>query len=526
MIGLLFVIVLIALVVGSVRGPSSKVEHTPLHFSRRQSGIFICYSLLIGSFTDILFRQKIFGLNFLIWSVIWLVMTTAAAYSKKRFSPRFAIFAIVALINGLLVYIRAESIVQFWSVTIVLVCISQMIGVLYAQNFLRLGILRRASQFFESWADTIIFNSRSIVKSLSGSHTKNIKVSKGAIISVFIGLVFIGLFSGSDKVFSGQFSFIGDLFSAIGDWLSHYNVSRFVSNIVWIVLTALGLALMIGRSAPLGTKSSSAAKFLSKRDTTIILVTLCVVFGFFILIQVKYLFAGGQLPSGLTYASYARRGYGELLEATLLASAVVYMVIRSTNDSARLKLQSILASVLVVLNSIVVLSAWKRLSLYETAYGWTMARFVARLGLICILLGSVLLLLWVNKRIAAKRLFGLSWHVVGAVLTIAAIMNPIGIIVEKNIVERPNREVPLDVAYISGFSADSIPAVCRYGLELKTSYVKEYEQLWSQSYRNKSAIRDLQELAVDYPEGSNKGLSRSYTLSIEFKSKYFSCLAK
>ncbi|MDB5182577.1 MAG: conserved rane protein of unknown function [Candidatus Saccharibacteria bacterium] len=484
-----------------------------MKFTRRDSATFFTSSLLIGILTDMLIRQRIFGLNFFVWTVAWTGIMLLAAIMKRHISRRFLLFSGFALLNSFLVYVRIEPVVQAWSVVITLVSLTLMTGALFAENFLNLGITNRAIEFISSIPGVIKSDAKLMYRLLnnrSESHKKT-RINVGIIVAVILGLIFIGLFSGSDAVFRHQFSFIGTFFSSIGNWLSHYNLARVFSIIFWSGVAGAGLLTLAGKDSPAKELVMPAKKYFSRNDTVIILSTLTAVFGFFILIQIKYLFAGGTLPDGLTYANYARRGYGELLLATMLASAVIYAAIAFTREKAHTLTARILSNVLVVLNGIVVLSAWKRLSLYESAYGWTMTRFIARLGLICILLGSILLLFWVNKKISARRLFGFSWYAVAGVLMIAALLNPVGIITQKNISERPQRETKLDTEFIRGLSADSYPALCKYAATLKNKYPGEYNSL-------QNLAPNVNQFVV------SKGLSAHRTTAKAYIDKYSNCL--
>jgi len=443
--------------------------------------------------------------------------------SKKALSARFVLFACLAIFNSLFVYIRVEPVVQVWSVMITLVSILLMAGMLFAENFLKLTIFNRVIEFLTGVTSSVTASGKIMYKALvnKSENSKNVRISAGIVIAVILALVFIGLFSGSDAVFRHQFSFLGNFLTHIGNILKRYNLGRVFSIIFWSFVSAAGLLTLIGKDVPAKELTMPGKKFFSKNDTSIILATLCAVFGLFIIIQIKYLFAGSVLPDNLTYADYARRGYGELLLANILASGVIYAAVAFTKDAVRTKLARILSNVLVILNGIVVFSAWKRLSLYESAYGWTMTRFVARLGLICIMLGSVLLLFWVNQRISSKRLFGYAWYGLTAVLMIAALLNPIGIITQKNISERSQREVSLDTVFLRQLSADSYPALCKYAPTLKSHYANEYAQLLDSK---EQTTLFSPEMVKNELHSSNRGLSAHYTLTEKFKKNTYNCL--
>jgi len=123
--------------------------------------------------------------------------------------------------------------------------------------------------------------------------------------------------------------------------------------------------------------------------------------------------------------------------------------------------------------------------------------------------------MWVNRRLTTRQLFGYNWHVLAAVLMIAAALNPIGIITQKNITERANREQQLDTFYLNRLSEDSYPAVCRYAPMLKSTHSKEYDALLIERYTRNPYL--------PYQEKRNHGLSAHYTMSESYKKQYY-CL--
>jgi len=482
-----------------------------MKLTRRDSIGLLVTALAIGLFTDVLTHQSIFGLNFLLWTTLWVAVLLFAAFDKRRLTPSFAIFGVFALVNAVMSYVRIEPVVAFWSFVITMVSLMMMAGSLYAPNFLALTIVNRFTELLTHGISTILANANEGFRTLNGNR-KPVKLrgAVGIIIAVLLAVIFLALFAGADSVFSRQFGFLHDLFQ----WLGHYNVGRVVTICFWIAASAAGLLLIIGRLNPVKPTIHAMKKFLSGNDSTIILATVGVIFLIFSLFQLRYLFASGSLPDGLTYAEYARRGYGQLLLATLLASATVYGAMAWTADAVRLRARTWLATALVALNGFIVLSAWKRLSLYESAYGWTMARFVARLGLICIFLGSILLVLWVVRKMSTRRLFGFNWYMIATVLTVAAILNPAGIIVMKNITERASRSVSLDTDYLRSMSDDSLPAICKYAPQLRVNYTQEYDKLME--------ARRFTHVTIGTED--NHGLSRHYTRSAEFKQSITGCM--
>jgi hypothetical protein len=373
------------------------------------------------------------------------------------------------------------------------------------------------------------------VRSLTGRAKVNApkrRLNVGILIAIPLVVIFIALFSSSDAVFRNNFSWLSRWLSSLGDAFSNLirdlNIGRGVMILFWSVLSFAGLALLVRTNYISRLSTYRLPSKMRPKDVTIVLGSVVAVFALFIAIQLRYLFTSGSLPDGLTYADYARRGYGELLVATLLASMVIYLLGALKNKKTRST--EVLSYILIALNLLVVLSAWKRLSLYESAYGWTMTRFVARMGLVCILVGLCSLAIWLLGKCSTKQLYSSNWYALASVLTIAAVINPIGLITTKNIVERDEREVALDTNHIIRQSADSYPAICEHAVLLKAAHLKEYEYLADRkeiftNYEGQEIVT-TERPNENAPDETNRGLAAHYTKSRQYIDKYKYCLQK
>lgn len=96
-------------------------------------------------------------------------------------------------------------------------------------------------------------------------------------------------------------------------------------------------------------------------------------FTIFVVVQARYLFGGRSLVEAreqLSYATYARHGFFELVAV----SALVLVVIVGANALVRSRLVRALSAILVALELVVAVSALQRLRLYEQEYGLTELR--------------------------------------------------------------------------------------------------------------------------------------------------------
>jgi len=182
----------------------------------------------------------------------------------------------------------------------------------------------------------------------------------------------------------------------------------------------------------------------------------------FVAAQAAALFGGHaylRRSTGLTYASYVHQGFGQLTVATVLTLGVVAAAVRKAGRASardRLLLRALLG-LLCLLTLVVVASALHRLDLYQQAYGYTRLRLLAAvvegwLGLVVLLVMAAGLRLsgtWVPRAAALSA--------AGAVLLLGW-ANPDARIAEHD-VARFQQTGKVDWAYLSGLSADAVPAL-------------------------------------------------------------------
>jgi hypothetical protein len=175
----------------------------------------------------------------------------------------------------------------------------------------------------------------------------------------------------------------------------------------------------------------------------------------------------------VTYAEYARRGFGELVFTSVLVLGMLLALgaLTRRQSSRQEAVFNLSSTVTVGLTIVMLVSAFKRLLLYEEAYGFTEARvyphvFMIWLGL---LLGWFLVTLWVKPE---RFAIGLLLACIGFVGTLN-VMNVDGFIVTQNI--RRYEEMGagafrydtsygaeyqrIDTSYLTRLSDDAIPAL-------------------------------------------------------------------
>ncbi|MET7375986.1 DUF4153 domain-containing protein [Micromonospora arida] len=274
-----------------------------------------------------------------------------------------------------------------------------------------------------------------------------------AVLLTLFGL----LFSSADAVFA-------ELVTGLLPDISLPGVIGWTFRLVVIGGGLLGGAYLISRPPDLEGLRPRPSRPVHRLEWTLPLVLLDALFAAFVLVQLTVLFGGaGHVlrTAGLTYAQYARGGFWQLLAVTALTLLVIAVAARRAPQATRADrlLVRVLLGTLTALSLVIVASALYRMQVYADAYGATRLRLVVAtmelwLGLLFLLVGVAVVRLraeWLPRLVigtAVLALLGL------------ALVNPDRLIADRN-VDRYLETGRLDVGYVSGLSADAVPALAR-----------------------------------------------------------------
>ena len=203
-----------------------------------------------------------------------------------------------------------------------------------------------------------------------------------ARVSVYVGgvglaapfvVIFAVLFSSADAVFARSLQSVFDL-KRIADALTE-TPGRVVIALAF-AWPAAGALTALWR-VPRDYATSRARSLLAAETATVALILVAALFAIFVTLQLAYLFGGRDTldAAAITFSSYARRGFFELIGAVALVGLLLFGLELAVQARGRLYLGAALG--LLVLTAVVLASAWYRLDLYQQAYGWTELRFYA-----------------------------------------------------------------------------------------------------------------------------------------------------
>jgi hypothetical protein len=286
-------------------------------------------------------------------------------------------------------------------------------------------------------------------------------VARGIVITVPVVIFFALLLAGADPMFAGW----RDEIARIIETWSFIPRTIFFCALLVVTLGAYSFAtlhqLAPSASGSLTSGAESADRWLGATERLILVSGVAALFWLFIGVQLSYLFgnAPSQPGSGITFAEYAQRGFGEL---TVVATCSVILILvserygRVNGNEKRIKM---LTMALLVAVLIILISAFNRVSLYEAAYGYTVSRLYAQVYMIVLAAALMALVLGVLGTLDIGSLFRRVFSVAVVAFLILVFWNHEAWIASANM-DRVATTGKLDAKYIArDLSPNAIPVI-------------------------------------------------------------------
>ncbi|MBN2550408.1 MAG: DUF4173 domain-containing protein [Anaerolineales bacterium] len=443
-------------------------------------------SLLLAWVFDQLFWQKPIGISFPLFVLLCLGVGLWLTWREGRRIPADIPLASLVLIPltlffAVMAFVRQEPLTQFLSFSLAL-------GGLLLTSLTWLGggwwryQLRDYLVNFFRWFGSLFDGAGKALKEYRPSRPREdaegeqtnegarrasgLKplwaVLRGLLLALPVLLILASLLAAADPIFDQMLRQAFKIFSL--DKLGEY-----IFRTVYILVGAYALAgvylYALRRSEAekiTGDDQPWPAPFLGWVEAATLLVCVDLLFAAFVSVQFRYFF-GGQANinlEGYTYATYARRGFGELVMVAFL-SLLIFLglnVITRRTDSRQRNIFSGLGIGLVALVGVILVSAFQRLLMYEAVYGFTRLRTYTHVFMVW--LGLLLLAAVTLEVLRRQRYFALALLIfcLGFVLSLG-LLNVDALITRQNL-NRSQQEQPLDLGYlVSSLSDDAVPTL-------------------------------------------------------------------
>ena len=429
-------------------------------------------ALCVGFVFDFLFWKKTMGISFVVFIVFcllvgfWLLFRQHIKPSRNSF-----VLLIPILFFSAMTFVRNDPFTTLlnYALTLFFVAILGMTFVSgmwasfnlqdYLVNFFRMV----GSLFIHPRDPKESKESQQSVDKKAKNKSLSLSILRGVLLAIPVLVLFIVLFSSADLVFAQK---MNDILASLQiKNMGEYLIRGFL--ILLIAYFFAGLLLHAAfRSKPEkinGTEKSMRNTFLGFMESTIILGSVILLFGIFIAIQFRYLFFGESNISftGFTYSEYARRGFGELIAVAVLSLLLMQglSVAAKKEIKQQKKIFNGLLIGLVCAVLLILVSAFQRLLLYESAYGFSQLRTYAHI--LMIWLGILLIAVAIFEIKERPQIFAnLALLVLMGFTASLNFLNVDGFIVRQNI-RRAAEGQPLDVSYLAELYTDSVPALVK-----------------------------------------------------------------
>lgn len=344
---------------------------------------------------------------------------------------------------------------------------------------------RMAAKIWQGVAYSSQFSGRVfklVFRNMDESTTQTVK---RVLIGLLIGLPLLGIITGllmsADAVFE-------EIVLSLPQFIFELNLEGIFRTVAVLVFTALFFGILqvlqINRRTPIQEKNDEENGISWNGITAVtILILLNAVYSLFTVIQFTYFFNDG-LQEGFTYAEYARRGFFELIIVTLINWTILICCLKFVREQGvKMKLVlKLMYSLLVIVSGVMLVSAYQRLSMYESAYGFTMERILAHAFMIflIVIFAYTLIRVWFERLVLVQfyLIAGLVFYTALNVIQIEQI------IVDENL-ERYERNGKIDIYYLDALSYKGVEGL----IELHKMN-PDYPELEHMLYDRQQMMRD------------------------------------
>lgn len=444
------------------------------------------WSYVLGFLYIYLFAWKTPGISHVLFYSIALGSAIVPAFlfnkgnGAKKLTNWIILMPFVLVLSLMFIYRVNEFWVSIGFLTIPVIYAVVTVASYYEntfKNFSLLSYITLPFTLFISWFnDWAKFRKKVTGVFFKSERTRMLmkRISKGFFISLPFLFVFGWLLVSADEVFAKII--IEFLEKTLGTWFKDWPTA--ISTFTKFGL-AIGTAIyfMVFNYA-LWNKESKVGELIKSWNVevkevkksvdvlvaSVFMIMLNLLFVTFVVVQFVYLFGGENNILGMdaefSYAQYARKGFWELL----LVAGFSYLIILFMNLKVFVAnaLQKGLFKInhFIMTGSVLVMtySAFARMGLYETVYGYTNLRVLVQLALITV--GLMFVFLIISSFSKTPRKFIASTNAILAfVVYITLVILPSDYFVASLNYSRYKEEGLLDVEYMMNLSDEAIPVL-------------------------------------------------------------------
>lgn len=429
-------------------------------------------ALLLGWLFDFLFWKHQPGAQFFIFIVLILAGGLALLYAEDIRPARSTLILLpFILFFAGVTFTRVEGLTVFLGYALALFLLAGLAATFRGGQWWRYSIADYAVKALQLAGSVIAlagitwFQARpphNGESARAGRASRTVwPVVRGILVAVPVLAFFTALLSSADVVFARRVQDFVELFRL-------ENLPEYIFRTIYILIMAYMLAGALLHAARksaderlLGLEKPLLTPFFGFTEAAIVLGSVVALFALFVAVQFQYFFGGQSniTAEGFTYAEYARRGFGELVSVaffSLLLFLGLGTVVRREHKIQH-RIFAGLGVALTALVGVMLISAFHRLVLYESAYGFTRLRTYTHVFIIW--LGLLLVATVVLDVLRKQRAFALAALIAALGFALNLSLLNVDAFITRSNIARAQAGFDLDVGYLAVLSADATPVM-------------------------------------------------------------------
>jgi uncharacterized membrane protein (DUF2068 family) len=455
---------------------TEELQITPTTTSSRRDMIFVLLSLVLGFlFCDFILFGGL-GVSVPLFVIISYTVTLIYISKGKIIINKDAIITVIPVIllsacfvlydNQLLRFFNFDFLIFF-----------SMLNLSYLTGVSEFHFFETGSfwDFIKAFFVFPFANLDKSVKSISLSTKNSTKASRilmaiaGIIVISPVAIIIIVLLMSSDAAFQ---SLISNIFKNFKD-LWAQNLFKFIIAIIltFPIFSFLYSILNKNHNFKINTfQITKAVKIVDSLFANSALWVICMIYVLYIFTQLNYFISAffNTLPSGLTYAEYARRGFFELVAVTFINLILIIFSIAFTKRKEYKIKQSSRVTIfsLSLLTIMLIATAVSKMVMYIGFYGLTLLRIYTSWFMVVLL--CIFLLLCIKMFSKKFKLMRVAAIIITMLYIGLNFANVDALIPQYNIYKyKQNPSKGIDVTMFYQLSSSMIPQAQQFADDLK-----------------------------------------------------------
>lgn len=434
---------------------------------------FLIWIFLIAIWNSILFYEKQLGISVILFIIPLLLLIYYILKSQNKIiNKKGLLFMIPIILLSLTYYIFDSSTFRILNIPVLIILFLLMYIYTIKPTYSIKDIINDIVDLISKPLDCIsnifhlVINSISNKLKLSNNTKQNIK---SLIIILPVVIIVLYLLSSADQVFESIFK---NLFTYLEELSLPNIIENLIARLITITILFFYLSATISfllHNFPKAKSNNDNKKIkLDSHTIKLLLMILNIIYIVFDIVQINSLILH-QVSMDITYAEYAREGFFQLMFVSFI-NLMIILISKSSEDKSNARFICRMSITMIFLTLIIIISAFIRMYMYESQYGYTLLRLLVYITLIT----EIILLIPTIKYILNSKFNIVKSYmmIVVTIYTITNFMNVDYIIAYRN-VNRYYEKNDIDLIYLKNDHTDNISMLVDLYHKTKDQEIKD-----------------------------------------------------